>query len=218
MAPSTGSPASGDSDGKGSEAGSDAWGSNLELDSNLPSLMLDDLLRGGDEDASIHGQDLPLQPSIQQDPRDLEFFAEQHMHQEHVASEPAVAGPEMHWLANHIMNRQSAVPGPVQIEEIIERIISILLPRIRERGFSGTTTEELIGNFNARLRGEIPLAPSASESSSSGPASFVGSDWKMKDRPVGLKYNKRSGKKPARKRGSKSLDVRIVVQLVSLSS
>jgi len=209
MAPSsTGSPASGGMDGKGSEGGSDEMESDLELDSDLLSLgglindqILDDLLLGVDEDAFAPAEDIHL-PSIQHEPAvDPEFFSEQHTHQDPTALESGDAGPEVHWLANHIINRSSAARGQVQIEEIIERIMTNLIPRIRQQGHTGTTAEELIGAFNARLRGEIPLAPCASEPSKSGPARFEGSDWKRKNRPTGLTYNKRSKKKP------KSLDV-----------
>jgi len=122
------------------------------------------------------------------------------------------AGPEIRWLANHVLHRQSSgttVHGP--FEEMVRRILTALVPELRRRGFTGTTDEALIGAYNHHVRaGRIPIVPNVKASSGHSPAKNLsaGRKWKMKNRPKGMKYKKKQPKKkPQRKPGSKSVDV-----------
>lgn len=152
----------------------------------------------------------------------VEFFTEPNASE---GQEDITGGPEVQWLANHIITSRpesQQTVGQVRIEEIIQRILTHFIPYLRQQGFTGATAEELIGSYNATLRGgPRPLIPSTRGSSSRDPAptgkssSATKKKWKIKNRPTyaqGLKkYKKRTGEKmkTARKTKKKAPDVRI---------
>jgi len=131
--------------------------------------------------------------------------------------EADATSPEIVWLANRCMSNQSQGPTQVSIEDIIQIILMRFVPHLRGCGFTGASTNELIGNFNASLPGQRPLVPLASnpastkESPKSPPTLTKTGKWKRKNRPTyatGLKkYNRRKKKNTVRENKTKAQDV-----------
>jgi len=128
--------------------------------------------------------------------------------------EQEATGPEVRWLANLYRNiqLQQGHASVRSIEDIIQLILTRFVPQLREHGFTGACTDDLIGNFNASLRRQPPLVPLASKpvstkesSTNSSPPSKT-DKWKMKNRPSGLKYKerKRKGKNKKKKKQKKA--------------
>ena len=140
---------------------------------------LDDLLaERGDGTTNLVGQDI---------------WCEQQHNPETIAD----AGTEVQWLAQRIRTEsRPEYREQASIAEVVEFIHRRIVPDLRSRRFQGTTDEDLVGNFNACLRGEVPLATSESDPPASSQAnSVISSEWKIKNRPTGLKYSKQDSVK-----------------------
>ena len=131
--------------------------------------------------------------------------------------------PEIQRLAEHIMaTSRPEFRGRASTEDVIEAIFSRLVPNLRSRGFLGTTDEDVVRNFNACSRREVPLVTCDKVPPASTQTSYIrSSPWKMKNRPnynstIPLpKYKKDPKKKANRKRKmSRSSDVSIAADCV----